>query len=316
MNELTTEQPIAPLESWLRLLRIPNLLTVPGDPIAGYLLALICSTAEFSLPALTATVMASLCLYCFGLILNDLVDLKVDLRERPERPLPSGQITVNAARGVAVALAFTGLNLALFAGVPVLCAAAVLALLIMLYNAGAKRLPVVGAAAMGLCRGGSFLLGALAALGAPVDLFSTDLIPLLFGFAAVTLSLFGVSVVARGEMEQEKSFGPQRWLPFIALLLTLPGVVVALSWLELFGQIAAVAYVFLMVMTLMRAWLLGGLMYRAQSVPLTVGGHIRNHLMTQAALCAASGGIGLAVAGALVLASQLFGTLSRRFYSS
>ncbi|MFA7172420.1 MAG: UbiA family prenyltransferase [Kiritimatiellia bacterium] len=316
MEQLTDERLIAPVEAWLRLLRIPNLLTVPGDPIAGYLLALVCSSTAFSLLALTATVAAALCLYSFGLILNDLVDLKVDLRERPERPLPSGQITVSTARGVAVALAFTGLNLALFAGVRVLCAAAVLSALIVLYNAGLKRLPVVGAATMGLCRGSGFLLGALAALATPEDLFSVVSTPVLLGFAAVALSFFGVSVVARDEMEQEKPFGPQRWLPFMALLLTLPAMVVALSAMELIGQMAAMAYVFLMVMTLMRAWLLGGLMYRAQSVPLTVGGHIRNHLMTQAALCAATGGVGLAAAGVLVLASQLFGALARRFYSS
>lgn len=316
MDELIEERQIAPVEAWLRLLRIPNLLTVPGDPIAGYLLALVCCGAEFSLLALTATVGAALCLYSFGLLLNDLVDLKVDLQERPERPLPSGQITVSAARGAAVGLAFTGLNLALFAGVRVLCAAAALAALIVLYNAGLKRLPIVGAMIMGLCRGGSFLLGAIAAFAMPADLFSIASAPVLLGFAAVALSFFCVSVVARDEMEQEKSTGFQRWLPFTALLLTLPGMVVALSALERFNQMAAMAYIFLMVMTLMRSWLLGGLMYRSQSVPLTVGGHIRNHLMTQAALCAASGGAGLAVAGVLVLASQVFSILSRRFYSS
>ena len=46
------------------------------------------------------------------------------------------------------------------------------------------------------------------------------------------------------------------------------------------------------------------------------GGHIHNHLMMQAALCAAAGGAGLAVAGVLALCSQLFATLTRRFYSS
>ena len=71
-----------------------------------------------------------------------------------------------------------------------------------------------------------------------------------------------------------------------------------------------------MVMTLMRAWFLGGVLYRLQPVPVTVGGHIRNHLMVQASLCAGSGAWGLIPALTLVLLFQLFGMLSRRFYSS
>ncbi len=306
-----------PVAAWLRLLRAPNLLTVPGDPVSGYLLAALCFGSESSFWGLAAAVAAALCLYCFGLILNDLVDLKTDLRERAERPLPSGQIAVNAARGAAVALAVSGLNLALYAGLPVLYGAAVLAALIVLYNAGLKRLPVAGIVTMGLCRGCSFLLGVLAAGADPGQLLSAAGAPVVLGLAVVGLSFMGISAVARHEMESEKSAGFQRWLPFFALLFTLPGMVVALSALELLSQMEAMAYIFLMVMTLMRAWLLGGVMYRIQPVPLTVGGHIRNHLMTQAALCAvAGGGAGLAAAGVLVLASQLFAVLARRFYSS
>ena len=304
------------MEAWLRLLRLPNLLTVPGDPVAGYFLAMLCCGSEFKILALISTVAAALCLYCFGLLLNDMVDLKVDMEERSDRPLPSGQISFNSARGAAVAFGFTGLNLALFAGLPVLCLAAVLSALIILYNAGFKRLPVVGVVTMGLCRGCSFLLGCFVVLSDPGEILALSGVPLLLGFAVVTLSFIGISAVAHNEMDEEKHFGFQRWLPFVVLLITLPGMIVVLSALEQLNQMGAMAYIFLMVMTLMRSWLLGGMMYRVQPVPVTVGGHIRNHLMVQAALCAAAGGAGLAVAGVLALCSQLFATLTRRFYSS
>ena len=310
------DKQITTLEAWLRLLRVPNLLTVPGDPVAGYLLAMLCCGSELKLLALIASVGASLCLYCFGLLLNDMVDVQVDLQERPERPLPSGQISFSSARGAAVAFGFTGLNLALFAGLPVLYAAAVLAALIILYNAGFKRLPGVGVITMGLCRGFSFLLGAIAALPDPARLCALSCAPVVLGFIAVTLAFIGISAVARNEMDAEKSLGFQRWLPFAALLLTMPGMVVAHSALELGARMGAMTYIFLMVMTLMRSWLLGGMMYRCQPVPVTVGGHIRNHLLVQASLASIGGGIGLAVAGVLVLVSQLFAALSRRFYSS
>lgn len=300
---------------WLRLLRLPNLLTVPGDPVAGYLLAAGCGGGG-SLRTLLPAAGASLALYGFGLILNDMVDLKIDLQERPERPLPSGEISFSRARGAAVALAITGLNLALFAGVHVLCAAAVLSALIIAYNAGLKKIPVLGVITMGVCRGFSFLLGALAAVAGPGNLLGAAGAPVMLGFAAVTLSFVGISVIARREMDAEKPAGVQRMLPFVSLLITLPGLVIALSILEMIVQPAATVFVFLMIMTLMRAWLLGGILYRLQPVPVTVGGHIRNHLMVQACLCSATGGWGLLPALGLVLASQLFAMLSRRFYSS
>ncbi len=305
------------IESWLRLLRVPNLLTVPGDPIAGYLLAVLCFGIEPSLLKLLPAAGAALCLYCFGLLLNDMVDLKIDLEERPERPLPAGHVSFNSARNAAVAFGVTGLNCALFAGVPVLYAAALLSTLIIFYNAGFKRLPVVGVVTMGLCRGLSFLLGCFAALAQPDKILSSAGIPLLLGFIAITLTFIGISAVARNEMDEEKSLGFQRWLPFTALLITLPGMVFALSALKLLNQSSAMVYIFLMVMTLMRSWLLGGLMYKAQPVPATIGAHIRNHLMVQACLCAvAGGGTGLVAAAILVLGSQVFASLSRRFYSS
>jgi uncharacterized membrane protein YeiH len=66
----------------------------------------------------------------------------------------------------------------------------------------------------------------------------------------------------------------------------------------------------------MRAWLLGGLMYRLQPVPATVGGHIRNLLMTQACFCAAAGQQGLLPALFFVLLAFVFPRLAVRFYSS
>ena len=84
------------LRVWLQLLRAPNLFTVAGDPLAGYLLAW-GGTLQFRtlLP-----ILASLCFYMAGLLHNDLADLAEDRKERPNRPLPSG-----GARPILVAMA-------------------------------------------------------------------------------------------------------------------------------------------------------------------------------------------------------------------
>ena len=65
--------------AWLQLLRAPNLLTVPGDPVAGYLLAMHGGVPRMEL---LGAVLASLFFYCAGLLLNDVRDLDEDRRDR------------------------------------------------------------------------------------------------------------------------------------------------------------------------------------------------------------------------------------------
>ena len=75
-------------------------------------------------------------------------------------------------------------------------------------------------------------------------------------------------------------------------------------------------FVFLMCMALMRAWLLGGPLYRLQPVPDTIAGHIRNLLQVQACLCTAAGKGGLFPAIFLMTLWFAFPRLAKRFYSS
>jgi 4-hydroxybenzoate polyprenyltransferase len=146
------------MKSWLQLFRAPNLFTVPGDPLAGFLLAS-AGAVKFR-PALFPVILASLALYNFGLLLNDLMDLRVDRVERPSRPLPSGAVNRATVWMVAILLAALGLGLCAFAGLMTLYFGAALALAIIAYNCGLKKIPVAGAVVMGICRGLNLLLGA------------------------------------------------------------------------------------------------------------------------------------------------------------
>ncbi|MDD2454768.1 MAG: UbiA family prenyltransferase [Kiritimatiellae bacterium] len=300
---------------WMRLARLPNLLTVPGDPVAGFLLA---SAAQGQPPhsgRMAAAAGASLCLYVFGLILNDIVDIAEDARARPGRPLPSGDLTVPQARMAAIVMALSGLNLALFAGRAPLFVAAALCGAVIAYNAGLKRLPFAGVLCMGLCRGLSLLLGAAAACP---DVLSSPARARLPVYAAAALSLYvaGFSAVARRETDPEPSRGNARWAPFMVLLPGLPSVLVAAHAGGRLDGLAPTAFVFLMVMVMMRAWLLGGIMYRCQPVPESVAGHIRNLLLLQACFCVAAGTRGITPALFFVALSFVFRRLNRSFYSS
>ena len=181
------------LEAWCRLLRAPNLLTVPGDPIAGYVLAGGVFAAGQRLNVLLCAG-ASLLVYCAGLILNDVFDLDEDRRRRPERPLPAGEIRPITAAIVAVVLLAGGYGLACLAGTLASIVACALLVAVGVYNGGAKRIPVVGPINMGMCRGLSLLLGA-----APVCQVGLKPPAVLAGAGLLTGYIAVVTFLARGE---------------------------------------------------------------------------------------------------------------------
>jgi len=83
--------------AWIRLLRLPNHATAVADVLAGWLIVSRSTTLEPPPAAFWAAAAASLALYAAGMVLNDVADLELDRRERPQRPLPSGQIAVARA---------------------------------------------------------------------------------------------------------------------------------------------------------------------------------------------------------------------------
>ena len=148
------------MKAWLQLFRVPNLLTVPGDPLAGFLIA---SGGHLDARVVFA-ILASLCLYAAGLAMNDLADFSEDKQDRPKRPLPSGAISRPAAWIVTGNLVIFGLGLSFAAGPNAALMGIGVILGVTLYNFLAKRIAIIGALNMGVCRGLSLLLGAAAAV--------------------------------------------------------------------------------------------------------------------------------------------------------
>ena len=149
------------MKAWLQLFRVPNLFTVPGDPLAGFLIA---TGGRLDTRALCA-VLASLAIYAAGLAMNDLADFAEDTRDRPKRPLPSGAIPRNTAWFATVNLTLLGLAFSFLAGPQALLMGVGTVLGVVLYNFLTKKIPVIGALNMGVCRGMSLLLGAASGLG-------------------------------------------------------------------------------------------------------------------------------------------------------
>jgi 4-hydroxybenzoate polyprenyltransferase len=156
----------ATFHDYLELMRIPNVFTAMADVTMGFLFA---QAADWKWNAtsdgwtLVALLAASSLLYIAGMVLNDVFDVDIDRVERPERPIPSGRIPLDAARRLGWRLLFAGVVVGtgvvfftgqLLSGV----VAAILATAILLYDAWLKRTPL-GPVAMGACRTLNVLLG-------------------------------------------------------------------------------------------------------------------------------------------------------------
>jgi len=144
------------VSSIVELVRLPAVLSVPGDSLLGGAAA-----GARRHPARTAGLAASSCLlYLAGMALNDYADRDVDGLERPQRPIPSGRVTPRLALRLAQALTAAGVVTAGVAGGrQALAAAAPLAGVIWAYDLALKKTPA-GPAAMAACRSLDVLLGA------------------------------------------------------------------------------------------------------------------------------------------------------------
>ncbi len=179
------------MKHWLQLFRAPNLFTVPGDPLAGWLLA--SADAKTLPPVLAAIIIASLFLYGFGLVFNDLMDLPEDRVRRPSRPLPSSAVRPKRAAATAVILPIAALAFCAPAGAKPFCCGCAILLAVTAYDFGVKRLPLAGPVSMGACRGLNVLLGA--------SLAPAFTVASLAAAALVAAYITAVSLLARRETE-------------------------------------------------------------------------------------------------------------------
>ena len=305
--------------AWGRLLRIPNLFTVPGDPLGGAMLAL-AAVGVLHWGRTVAAAGISLLLYAGGLILNDFFDYAQDLRERPARPLPSGQIGRATALVVGAALLVGGVAWGVEIGPDVGGLAGALALCALVYDAGGKRLRGLGPALMGACRGLSVALGAVASAG--MEALAQPVVYVSVGM--MTLYIMAVTLIAARESRQVR-IGPRRWLPtviagvwvFVLILFGLPTT--PPDWPDWFrrialGPILSFGACAVLVASTSAANLAGRPEPRV--VQKTIGMLIRNLLLLQAMMAAAAYWPG-AVVGALLGATWPLAALAgRKFYGS
>jgi len=182
------------MRSYLRLLRIPNVFTAFANVVAGVCLA---RAGRFE-PQDVWIVLASGCLYCAGMVWNDYYDRDIDAEERPDRPIPSGEVTPFAAAALGGGLFGLGLALSAMHGLLSLICAVLLSTTILLYDASLKS-GALGPWAMGSCRTLNVWLGMSVAQGGLGWFAPLPLLLGLFTMLITQLSRFevGGTAVAR-----------------------------------------------------------------------------------------------------------------------
>ncbi|HTI49796.1 MAG TPA: UbiA family prenyltransferase [Planctomycetaceae bacterium] len=148
------------LISYLQLCRFAAVFTAMADIFLGYLLTQpdLSPSRDFGL-----LLAASSGLYLAGMVFNDIFDRNVDARERPNRPIPSGRVSLQGAAIFGAVLLAIGLVAAGLVGKQSAFVATYLVGAIFLYDGLLKPTPL-GPVAMGACRFLNVMLGASTAI--------------------------------------------------------------------------------------------------------------------------------------------------------
>ncbi len=198
---------------YFKLLRLPNVFTALADVALGFAIARGTKTVEPGL--LIALLGSSAFLYLAGMVLNDVWDVDIDRKERPQRPIPSGQISLSTATALGFGLLVAGVIFGWLASIafreqlnewwkPGLVATA-LAAAVVSYDRWVKH-TLAGPLNMGFCRFLNVLLGASAT--APFILADGQAADhLWFGFeraavvaaAGLGIYIMGVTIFAKHE---------------------------------------------------------------------------------------------------------------------
>ncbi|MDP9365908.1 MAG: UbiA family prenyltransferase, partial [Chloroflexota bacterium] len=225
-----------------------------------------------------AVAAAMVLFYTAGMFLNDLCDYALDVRQRPERPLPSGVVGRGEAWGGVVLLFGAGLALLAPLGTAPVAAGLALVATIAVYDLWHKTNPA-SPLLMAACRALVYVTAALA-VAPPVTGEVLLWAGLLFGYVV------GLTAIAKTEAGERLG----GYLP--AALVVLPGVIFAASeppaaaWPLLAAFLAWVAYG-------------ASFVYRAErrSIGRAVGSLIAGISLLDALVLAVAGsGVGVALA--------------------
>ena len=227
------------IKNYLTLVRFPNLFTLPSNILAGYFSSN--TYSEIEINTIILVILSSACLYAAGVIFNDVADRKIDRKERPNRPIPSGKITQRSAIILALLLMAISITVSYLISAVTLIVVFILISTIMLYDFVLKN-SLFGPAVMGATRVLNILLGASPNMSILiVGQFDDGLYRLCLVCFSEFVYIAGISALSRYETHKNSTFH-LRWFHTMSFLLPLSigiytasvGLFNGNSWIYLF----------------------------------------------------------------------------------
>lgn len=214
--------PNSRLRAFLELARPANILTAHADILVGFAAsgAWVAQSSAFPNGSWFSTLfwllLATTGLYGGGVVLNDVFDAKIDAKERPERAIPSGRVSLFEGSRFGVVLLGIGLFSAAMASNTSFILAGFLIFAVLFYNSRNKHHSFWGPLNMGLCRALNLLLGISAIPSSVGDLWFLGLFPILY--------IGAITMISQGEVHGGSHKKGQQavmlvWTVLVGLLL-------------------------------------------------------------------------------------------------
>jgi len=205
------------VRQYAALTRISNLPTCWTNVLTGSVIGSIAASNPLAiLPVVVLSIIISL-FYMAGMALNDLVDLKIDQQQRPDRPIASGRISPRSALIFIILLFVTATGLLLIYFSHCIYLALLLTAMIILYDITHKHF-ACSIIFMASCRALIYVISAYAVFGGSTREFWTDT---AISSTILALYIAFMTIVARSENKQQ--IDSRRWLS-IAIILLIPAV--------------------------------------------------------------------------------------------
>jgi 4-hydroxybenzoate polyprenyltransferase len=221
-------------------MRPANIVTSVSDVLAGVAISGFFFTHSFNadqiLPVFLLCI-STIGLYGGGVVFNDVFDAKLDSIERPERPVPSGAVTITEATALGTILLLAGIVSAFaynfFSGL----IAFTISIAAVVYDKWGKHHAVLGPVNMGLCRGLNLLLGISIVTASLVQWWYIAVVPVIY--------IASITMISRGEVH-----GGNKNLLFVASLL----YILVIGFIFYFAIANRVTIIFTVIFLLAFAW--------------------------------------------------------------
>jgi 4-hydroxybenzoate polyprenyltransferase len=234
---------LATRNPYIRLLRPANIVTSVADALAGIAIAGYFSKDYFALWGIAPVIFACTCsaaLYAGGIVFNDVFDAPLDAVERPERPIPSGQVSIGKASLLAMGYLIVGIIAGFLVNGLTGYLAVMIAGFVLLYDRFTKHNLLLGPISMGLCRGLNLLVGISIVPLALYEWVQLGLIPLIY--------IFAITLISQGEVHG----GGKSKLYTATILYLLVGIaLIRFSWNK-GNALLAIAFIIAFLIMIMR----------------------------------------------------------------